>query len=244
MSVVRETDGEYLVGVDLPAVDASLTIDDGVAATAGERNFEKAEQSEKVHRRESLRGASAGGLALQEHRMPGQPTSWRRISDRARDGEEYAGDGATGSLDEREARQLESWEGEGGQMPAVSAPVPILIVDNDVSSASSLELMLHAAGYLETRVAYSGHAALAIAAVLEPAVILLEVDLLDVNGYELAQMLRERARRRKVRLIALTTSREHEGRELARVAGFERYLLKPVAASDLSNLLKMPGRAA
>lgn len=212
MSVVRDTDGEYLLGLDLPAVDASLTIDDGVPATAGERRFEKAEQSEKVHRRESLRGASAGGLALQEHRMRGQTT--------------------------------ESREDEGGQMPAVSAPVPILIIDNDVNSASSLELMLHAAGYLETRVAYSGHAALAIAAVLKPSVILLEVDLLDVNGYELAQMLRERARTRNVRLIALTTSREHEGRELARVAGFERYLLKPVAALDLSNLLKMSGRAA
>jgi CheY-like chemotaxis protein len=45
-------------------------------------------------------------------------------------------------------------------------------------------------------------------------------------------------------LIALTASREHEGRELARVAGFERYLLKPVAALDLSNLLKMPVRSA
>jgi CheY-like chemotaxis protein len=104
--------------------------------------------------------------------------------------------------------------------------------------------MLHAAGHSETRVAYSGDAALAIAAVFEPCVILLEVDLLDVNGYELAQTLRERARTRKLRLIALTTSREHEDRELGRVAGFERYLLKPVAALDLSNLLKMPGRPA
>jgi CheY-like chemotaxis protein len=179
----------------------------------------------------------------QERRMrDGQITSWRRLSDRARNGEDYAGDGATGSFNEREARQLESWEDEGGQMPAISAPVPILIVDNDVHSASSLELMLHAAGYPETRVAYSGHAALAIAAGFEPAVVLLEVDLLDVNGYELAQMLRERTPTRNLRLIALTTSREHEGRELARVAGFERYLLKPVAALDLSNLLKMPSR--
>lgn len=136
MSVVRETDGEYLAGVDLPAVDASLTIDDGVPATAGERRFEKAEQSEKVLRRESLRGVCAGGLSLQEHRMRGQTTGLRRISDRARKG-------ATGSLDERETRQLESWEDEGGQMPEVSAPVPILIIDNDVNSASSLENPLH-----------------------------------------------------------------------------------------------------
>ena len=133
---------------------------------------------------------------------------------------------------------------EGGQMPAVSAPVPILIIDHDVNSASSLELMLHAAGHSETRVAHSGDAALAIAAVFEPSVILLEVDLLDVNGYELAQTLRERARPRELRLIALTTSRQHQDREQARVAGFERYLLKPVAPLDLSNLLKMPGSAA
>lgn len=131
-----------------------------------------------------------------------------------------------------------------GDLPAVSTPVPILIIDNDVNSASSLELMLHAAGHSETRVAHSGHAALAIAAVFAPTVILLEVDHLDVNGYELAQTLRDRARTRKLRLIALTTSRAHDGRELARVAGFERYLLKPVAASDLSSLLKMPGRSA
>jgi CheY-like chemotaxis protein len=181
-------------------------------------------------------------MQQQRQMREGQTTSWRRLSDGARDGEDYAGVGATGSLNERDTRQLESWEDEGGQTSAVSAPVPILIVDNDVNSASSLELMLHAAGYPETRVAYSGHAALAIAAAFEPSVVLLEVDLLDVNGYELAQMLRERARTRSLRLIALTTSREHEGRELARVAGFERYLLKPVAALDLSNLLKMPSR--
>ena len=199
MSLVRETDGEYLVRAEPPAVDASVRNDNGVPTLAGERKFEEADQSEKVYRRESLRGTFSPNLAVRD---------------------------------------------EGDQMPAVSVPVRILIIDNDVNSASSLELMLHAAGHSETRVAHSGDAALAIAAVFEPAVILLEVDLLDVNGYRLAQTLRERARTRKLRLIALTTSREHQDRELARVASFERYLLKPVAASDLRKLLKMPGRLA
>ena len=171
----------------------------------------------------------------------GQTTIWRRTADRARDDEDYYG--AAGSLSETEKHQLESREDQGGHVPTDSASLSILIVDTDVNSASSLELMLHAAGHLETRVAHSGYAALAIAAVFEPSVILLEVELLDVNGYELAQRLRERART-KLRLIALTTSREHEDRERARVAGFERYLLKLVAALDLSNLLKMPGRPA
>jgi CheY-like chemotaxis protein len=118
-------------------------------------------------------------------------------------------------------------------------PVRILIVDSDISSSDSLELMLHASGYSETRVAYSGHAALTIAAEFQPSVVLLELDLLDMSGYEVAQSLRERAQSHDLRLIALTSSREHAGRELARVAGFERYLLKPVAALDLSGLLQV-----
>jgi CheY-like chemotaxis protein len=118
-------------------------------------------------------------------------------------------------------------------------PVRFLIVDSDISSANSLELMLHASGYSETHVAYSGHAALAIAAQFRPSVGLLELNLLDMSGYEVARLLRERAQSRALRLIALTSNREHAGRELARVAGFERYLLKPVAALDLSELLQM-----
>ena len=117
----------------------------------------------------------------------------------------------------------------------------ILIVDDDIKSSNSLELMLNASGYSETRVAYSGHAALAIAAEFQPSVVLLELSLLDMSGYEVARLLRERAQSHDLRLIALTSSRELAGRELARVAGFERYLLKPVAALDLTGLLQMEG---
>ena len=127
---------------------------------------------------------------------------------------------------------------EGGKTARVAGPARILIVDNDVPSAGALELLLHASGYPETRVAYSGPAALALAADFQPGVILLEIDLLDVDGYDLAQALREQAQSADVRLIAMTSSREHPGRERARVAGFERYLLKPVGAADLSKLLK------
>src|SRR5579864_8356922 len=56
---VSETEAEYLVRADLPAVkkgDVSVTIDNDVLTIAGERKFAKTEDSEKVHRRESLRG--------------------------------------------------------------------------------------------------------------------------------------------------------------------------------------------
>jgi CheY-like chemotaxis protein len=57
---------------------------------------------------------------------------------------------------------------------------------------------------------------------------LAELNLLDMSGYEVARFLREHAQSDDLRLIVLTSNREHAGRELA---GFERYLLKPVAAS-------------
>ena len=94
----------------------------------------------------------------------------------------------------------------------------ILIVDNDMRAADALEHMLHASGHSQTRVAYSGHAALAIAADFRPNVVLLDLSLLDMTGYHLAQSLRDRAQSRRVRLIALTSSPEHAGREQARAA--------------------------
>lgn len=141
------------------------------------------------------------------------------------------------------AQQLQSWEDEGGAPAPFTNALRILIVDNDMSSADSLELMLHAAGYENTRVAYSGTAALAIGAEFHPQMVLLELNLLDMNGYALAQLLREHAQSEAPRLIALTSSRAHAGRELARMAGCERYLLKPVVAGDLTALLEKPTSA-
>jgi PleD family two-component response regulator len=168
-------------------------------------------------------------------------TSWRRLSDEP---PKHGDFGSTPSaqvppMHVKETQQLETWEDEGGHSALSTEPLRIMIVDNDMSSSNSLELMLHASGYSETRVAYSGHAALAIAAEFQPSVVLLELNLLDMSGYEVARSLREHAQSHDLRLIALTSSREHPGRELARIAGFERYLLKPVGSLDLSGLLQM-----
>jgi CheY-like chemotaxis protein len=118
----------------------------------------------------------------------------------------------------------------------------ILIVDNDMISADALEQMLHALGHSETRVAYSGEAALSIAADFRPEVVLLDLSLLDMTGYHLAESLRDRAQSRQVRLIALTSSPEHAGREQARAAGFERYLVKPIASVALLAVVETPSR--
>jgi CheY-like chemotaxis protein len=138
------------------------------------------------------------------------------------------------------AEKIEAWEGEGGRTGSISSDVlRILIVDNDMRAADSLELMLNAAGYPETRVTYSAQGALAAAAEFRPDVALLEVSLLEMGSNQLAQLLRQQAQLHHLRLIAMTDSRQHAGRESARSAGFERYLLKPVVMADLADLLGM-----
>ena len=165
-------------------------------------------------------------------------TSWRRQSDASSHPDDKRPDEKSESSMRDNAEQVEAWEDEGGRAGSVSSEVlRILIVDNDMRSADSLELMLRSAGYPETCVAYSAHAALALAADFRPDVAFVEMNLLDMDSNELAQLLRERAQLSHLRLIAMTSSRRHDSRDTARNAGFERYLLKPVAAADLSRLL-------
>jgi CheY-like chemotaxis protein len=163
------------------------------------------------------------------------PRTFRRRSDAPRD-EDLSS--LRGNAD-----KLEAWEGEGGRVGTVSSEVPrVLIVDNDMGAADFLELMLNAAGYVQTQVAYSAHAALALAAGFRPDVAFLEMNLLDMDTNDLAQRLRERAQLQDLRLIAITSGREHPSRDVARNAGFERYLLKPIGVADLSSLLDVSTR--
>jgi CheY-like chemotaxis protein len=165
-------------------------------------------------------------------------TRWRRRLGASAGAGSGRSDGPPEPAARSAAEKLETWEDEGGATGRVSSEIlRVLVVDNDMRSADALELMLHDAGYPETRIAYSAHAALALALEFRPDIAFLEMNLLDMESNELAQLLRERAQLHHLRLIAMTSSRQHVGREVARNAGFERYLLKPIAAADLSDLL-------
>ncbi len=111
-----------------------------------------------------------------------------------------------------------------------------LIVDDDVVAADSLASLLHSSGYGDARVAYTGAAALALAAEFLPTVLLVDLDLPDMSGYDVARHLSQHPKLQGLRLIALTHSSEHPGRELAREAGIERYLSQPVGSADLDEL--------
>lgn len=172
--------------------------------------------------------------------MEDKPTSsWRRRSDASTHSDDERADDPGASSARVNADKLEAWEDEGGRMGSVSSEIlRVLIVDNDMRAADSLELMLNSEGYVETRVAYSAHAALALAVEFRPDIAFLEMNLIDMDTNDLAQRLRERAQTQDLRLIAITSSREHGGRDVARNSGFERYLLKPIGVTDLSGVMR------
>ena len=115
-------------------------------------------------------------------------------------------------------------------------PRRVLIVDDNPDAANSLAMLLAIEGH-QTRVAYSATQALADVDAFGPEVLLLDIGLPDMSGYELANHLRTLPQMHGVRLVALTGYGQPEGRELARSAGFDDHLVKPVEMAALERTL-------
>jgi signal transduction histidine kinase/ActR/RegA family two-component response regulator len=113
----------------------------------------------------------------------------------------------------------------------------ILVVDDNDDAADLLTLMLKQAGY-ETSAAADGPAALDAARRLHPQVIILDIGLPGMTGYEVAQELRRDAGLADTSLIALTGWGAPEDQRKARAAGFDLHLTKPVAFEELRSALR------
>ena len=114
----------------------------------------------------------------------------------------------------------------------------VLIVDDDVELATALAAMLASEGGYESRLVHRASDAVAAAEGFPPDIVFLDIELPDMSGYEVAQILRRHARLQATRFIALTDHIEHPRREDARAAGFERYLVKPVTVIELRKVLR------
>jgi CheY-like chemotaxis protein len=115
----------------------------------------------------------------------------------------------------------------------------ILIVNEDLRSADSLRRTLNDLGYFTTCTAYSARRALAVAEEFAPAVALLDLELPDMTGYQLAARLRAHLSVgvRRVPLLAIAEEQAFGTAELTRAAGFMGCLAKPVQAERLNALL-------
>jgi CheY-like chemotaxis protein len=115
-----------------------------------------------------------------------------------------------------------------------------LIIDDDRKVGMSLSFMLETRGYPEVRAVRSPARAESVFSTFQPGVVFLDLDMPDAGSLRLAEQMKRLAQLRKFRLIALTNDVEHAMREEARVAGFERYLVKPVTQQAIDELLFIP----
>jgi CheY-like chemotaxis protein len=111
----------------------------------------------------------------------------------------------------------------------------ILIVDDHAESAEGLAELLGLWGH-ETHVAHDAADALAIAPRVRPTIALLDLGLPDIDGCELARLLRAGGLT-DVLLVALTGSNMPDDRARVSAAGFAHHLVKPVDLSQLQRLL-------
>lgn len=112
----------------------------------------------------------------------------------------------------------------------------VLIVDDSADVADSLALLLKTFG-AEARVARSGEESLAACAEFAPELILLDISMPGMDGFETARRLRELPTTSNATFVALTGRGEEDMRRRVGEAGFDRYLTKPADLDELAALL-------
>jgi CheY-like chemotaxis protein len=118
-----------------------------------------------------------------------------------------------------------------------SAPLRILVVDDNRDSVETLQLLLQLFGN-DVSAAYDGEEALSMAIELKPDVVLLDIGLPKLNGYDVARQIRLEPWGSTATLVAITGWGQAEDKDLSREAGFDHHLVKPVDPDILMELIQ------
>ena len=140
----------------------------------------------------------------------------------------------------------------GATSPPILTPDPwplsprakrVLVVDDNADAAATLAELLVLWGH-EVRVVHDGPLALEEASRYQPEVVLLDIGLPRMDGYEVARRLGEQVGRQGLRLVAVTGYGQEEDRRKAQAAGFDDHLVKPVDPDALRQLLATAPRSS
>jgi PAS domain S-box-containing protein len=112
----------------------------------------------------------------------------------------------------------------------------VLVVDDNVDAAQSLGLLLKASGH-DVRTAYDGPTALEAAFDYRPQVVLLDIGLPGMNGYEVAKQIRQQSALKNTVLVAMTGYGQESDRKSSHDAGFDHHLAKPTEFPKVLKIL-------
>jgi two-component system CheB/CheR fusion protein len=123
-------------------------------------------------------------------------------------------------------------------MRAETTPVHlrVLVVDDYRDTADTMAMLLRMWGH-DVRVATDGPAALEVAGSYLPDVVLLDIGLPGMDGYEVARRLRQDVGLRRARLVSVSGYAEPKDHQQSRLAGCNDHLVKPVEPDMLQHLL-------
>ena len=142
-----------------------------------------------------------------------------------------------------------SLTGEAGAACGAANPPPsgdarrhrVLIVDDNTAVAEVLAEII-TRWHHETRVSHTGEAALKLAKTYQPDVVLLDIGLPGISGYDVAEQLRRQPEFSRTLLVAITGHGQEEDRRRSRAAGCNYHLIKPVSPEECE-VLAMPAVA-
>jgi len=112
----------------------------------------------------------------------------------------------------------------------------VLVVDDNVDSAKTIGMLLQASGH-EIRIIHDGLAALDAALDFRPRVVLLDIGLPGLDGFEVAKRLRQHASLQNILLVAMTGYGQESDRQRSKEAGFDHHLVKPANFKQVLQIL-------
>ncbi|HTP25796.1 MAG TPA: ATP-binding protein, partial [Anaeromyxobacteraceae bacterium] len=221
--------GQVLVGVSRAGNQVEVSVKDnglGMELETLANLFQPFVQAERA--RERARGGLGLGLALAKGLVETHGGNLRGESAGTHRGSRF-----TMSLPLAPAPERKQ------ELPAVSAPLhvlDVLVIEDNVDGAETLAAVLELHGH-RAHIATDGLLGLTKARELKPDVILCDLDLPGLDGYEIARRLRAEGEMLATRLIALSGYAGATDKQLALEAGFTAHLAKPVSLDELSALL-------
>lgn len=147
------------------------------------------------------------------------------------------------ALSPRAAGEAAGARGAGPAADPTAGATRVLVVDDNKDSADALAKLLRGAGH-RVDVQYGGAAAVDAAASFRPDVVLLDLGMPNLDGYEVCRRIREQPWGKPMRLVALTGWGRTEDRERSREYGFDDHLVKPVTLASIKSMLQRGGRAS
>jgi CheY-like chemotaxis protein len=118
----------------------------------------------------------------------------------------------------------------------ITRPLKVLVVDDNPDTVLSFTMLLKASGH-DVRAAHDGPTAVQVALDYRPDVVLLDIGLPGLNGYEVAKRIRQQPDFKNVVLVALTGYGQNSDRQSSLQAGFDHHLVKPARLAQLQQIL-------